>query len=595
MRRSDRTFGTSVFTPLAKRMRFVLAVGLVVMAAVTVSAQDAGGAADDANAEGMKPLIVVSFAGFGELVDDLDFVGEASGMDDLGTTLEGMIEMFTQGQGLAGIDRDLPWGLVVSTDGGAFQILGFMPLDDLPQFLDVISGVLGEAEDHGDGIYSVDLPDAIPGTERLPIPIAGQPIFFKQQGDWTYVSIGAEFLIDLPEEPIKLLGDLKDQYDLGVRVNIQNIPEGIRLLGAQMLSAVGGESIPRMPEESDAQFELRRDFINAQLQSLAQMVNDLDEILIGATIDADARKLLVDMSVTAVPDSGLAEQLATGTGLTSQFGGFMVEDATLSMNVNTEVSESDATSVVSMLEAMRRQFESMVPLDELPQEASDLAHEFLDEFVDLAFVKTIEAGRVDLGVTVLGDGPYTVVLGAHTPKRDELVALFERMVDTLENEVGFYGVQKNVAAQGDVKFHRVSIPIPGGELGDAIVELFGNELEVVIGFGPESTYMAMGDDGLETLRKAIDRSSETADEITPAIRVDVAVSSMLESLADLDDTDANLSNFALNVEPGKDRVTVVGDAIENGFRIHVEAEEGILAMIGSFFQMMAPQIDGITQ
>ena len=87
-------------------------------------------AEDEPAAEEMKPLVVASFAGFGELVDDLNFVGEVSDVDDLGTSLEGMLEMFTQGQGLAGIDRDRPWGLVVSTNGGEFQLLGFLPLND---------------------------------------------------------------------------------------------------------------------------------------------------------------------------------------------------------------------------------------------------------------------------------------------------------------------------------------------------------------------------------------------------------------------------------------------------------------------------------
>ena len=196
-----------------KRLFSTLAIGLLFLTlAVPARAEDDGPAAEE-----MKPLLVASFAGFGELVDDLNFVGEVSNIEDLGTSMEGMLEMLTQGQGLAGIDRDRPWGLVVSTNGGAFQILGFVPLSDLEGFLDVVGAILGKAEDHGDGIYSVDLPDAIPGTEQLPLPIAGQSVYFKQQGEWTFVSIGPEFLVDLPEDPVALLGDLKDQYDLGAK------------------------------------------------------------------------------------------------------------------------------------------------------------------------------------------------------------------------------------------------------------------------------------------------------------------------------------------------------------------------------------------
>ena len=362
-----------------------------------------------------------------------------------------------------------------------------------------------------------------------------------------------------------------------------------------MLSSVAGDTIPRLPDEGDAQYELRQEFINQQLQSLAQMVNDLDEIVIGGTIDAEARKLIVDFSVTAVPGSELAEQLAAGSGLNSRFAGFVVDDATLSANINTQVAETDAGGVVSMLNALRAQLESTIGEDALPQEVADVAHGVIDEFMELAFVETIKAGRIDVGVTLLGEGPYTVCLGAHVPKRDELVKFFDNLVEQLENEVGFYGIQKNVAEHAGVTFHNASVPIPGGDLGELLTSLFGNELEVVIGFGEDSLYVAIGADGLESLKAAIDRSAQLADTETPPIRAELALAPLLDSLSAIDAADASLSNFALNVEPGKDRVTVVGESIENGFKIHVEAEEGIVAMIGSFFQMLVPQVGGLAE
>ena len=94
-----------------------LAVGLLLSVGREAAAQEAE----------MKPLLVVASAGFNELIEDMNFVGDASGMPELGTSLEGMLDLFTQGQGLGGLDKDRPWGMTVSTDGGSFQILGSIP------------------------------------------------------------------------------------------------------------------------------------------------------------------------------------------------------------------------------------------------------------------------------------------------------------------------------------------------------------------------------------------------------------------------------------------------------------------------------------
>ena len=102
------------------------------------------GSASRAAAQGdMKPILVVSLAGYQRIMDDLAFVGKLSDSPDLAKNLEGMITFFTQGQGLAGLDKTKPWGLAASTDGLSFQLLGFIPVTDLKKLLDALIGLLG--------------------------------------------------------------------------------------------------------------------------------------------------------------------------------------------------------------------------------------------------------------------------------------------------------------------------------------------------------------------------------------------------------------------------------------------------------------------
>jgi len=102
-------------------------LAVVLLLATSANAQD----------DEMKPLAVLSFGGFQEMLDDLELVGQLSDNPDLAKGLEGLIEMATQGQGLPGLDKKRPWGASIASDGLQFSILAFLPVDDLEGFLDV--------------------------------------------------------------------------------------------------------------------------------------------------------------------------------------------------------------------------------------------------------------------------------------------------------------------------------------------------------------------------------------------------------------------------------------------------------------------------
>ena len=67
-----------------------------------------------ANAQAAKPVVVVSFAGYDELMADIDFVGQISGIPGLSAqTIDQQVKMVTQGQGFKGLDKKRPWARFV--------------------------------------------------------------------------------------------------------------------------------------------------------------------------------------------------------------------------------------------------------------------------------------------------------------------------------------------------------------------------------------------------------------------------------------------------------------------------------------------------
>ncbi|MBX3415587.1 MAG: hypothetical protein KF708_23080 [Pirellulales bacterium] len=523
----------------------------------------------------MKPLFVVSFAGWQELVDDIELVGKETDDPELAQGIEGLLTLVTQGQGLQGLDKERPWGLVVQTDELQFQILGFLPVTDLDKFLEALAAV-GEPEDLGDGVFKLD--------------IQPMPIFFKQSGDWTYISIGNEFPEDLPEDPVSLLDGLNKEYDIAVRAYIANIPEIFRQLAVEQLK-IGMEEgfgnlpipglenlpIPELPEN-----ELAKKMAQGQIESLIEGIEDTDQVTFGVTIDRDAKKSKFDIVATAVEDSKLAESLGRLKGQTTRFGAFMVPDATLSGTLSATLSDKEIENMLASAKTLREEANSQLDkVDALSDESiRDRVKEFVGKVFDIVD-DSIESGRADAGVALLGDGPFTLVVGTHVAEGKQAQALLDEFVETVENEVGFYGFQRDVAKVDDVRFHQVVAPLPGGPEADKIAELFGDTLSLTFGVGETSFYLGIGEEGLDKLKEFVEKSKETSDKEVAPLQLTLKLNPLLKLASEQENADPNLATAAAVLKDGQDRVNVTVNPLKNGVSIHVEGEPGLMKLLGT--------------
>ena len=101
--------------------------------------------------------------------------------------LEAMLNLMTNSQGLAGLDKSRPSGLVVETNGR--ELLGYavVPVADLPKLLAVLEPFVGKAEDLGDGVLKIQ-----------PKNKPDKPLYIRQKGDWTLASDKVEALALAP-------------------------------------------------------------------------------------------------------------------------------------------------------------------------------------------------------------------------------------------------------------------------------------------------------------------------------------------------------------------------------------------------------------
>lgn len=539
----------------------LLAAALVVLPQARTFAQDAEGES--------KPVAVLAIASYDRLMTDLAFIGNLTGNPDLDKNIEGMIQLFTQGQGLVGLDRTRPLGVALNTDGLSFQPLIVLPVTDLKQLLGALEGLVGAAQDAGDGIYELD--------------VFNQKIYIKEKNTWAFMSTAPEPLAVLPASGGDLFTGLEKQYDIAGRLHIQNVPEVFRTMIIDQLR-VGVESgLQRQEGESDESYESRRKLVDSQIDGLTTAINDLDTLTLGLSLNPEAKTAQLELAFKALPETETAKQLSRAKATNSNFAGFLQPDAAASLSLSSEIAESDAAQYVAGLEAIRDEILKHIETEaRLPDEDSKkLAKDMVGQ-VFSTVKATFESGKIDAGATLqVSDKSMALVVGAYAAETKSLEEALMKLAKLAEGKPEFPPIKFNAAEHAGVKFHTTAIPVPAEH---KIAKVVGDKLDVAIGLGEKSVYLALGNDSLELAKKLIDASAKRTGEQLPPFQLNVSLGQVFQFAGALQDENAesNLKTMAeaLAKTPGKDHVRLEYVPQDAGGTIRLSAEEGVLQLLG---------------
>jgi len=157
-----------------------------------------------------KPVVIISINKLGEIMSDIGMVTDLAGQGDAGKVAIGMAGIYTNG-----IDKTKPAGGYVAMSATGPKIVGFIPVTNLKAMLATFRERIGTPKDVGDGLLEV-------GADRQ------QPLYVKEQSGYAFISQDRDNLKDLPDDPSKMLAGLDKQYDIGVRLNMENVPAEYR-------------------------------------------------------------------------------------------------------------------------------------------------------------------------------------------------------------------------------------------------------------------------------------------------------------------------------------------------------------------------------
>jgi hypothetical protein len=541
-----------------------LAVALWMLVAGTVNAAEKA-------AEGAKPVVTISFSGYNALLQNVKHVGELAGRPELAQAVEGMVAMVTAGKGLSGLDKDRPWGAVLYSTQDGFSAQGFVPVSDLKQLLSAIPNpATGEpfAPD-SKGVYEMKNSD-------------GKTIYFAQKGTWAVVADSHEGLENLPADPVAQLGGLEKTYLVAVRAIVHNVPEAVREQFFAQWKAFSELSA----QGSDDDDNLSSVLAGANKQNmlrLANLVKELDEVVVGLGLDPSTQAAMLDVEVKALPGTATAEQLAKAKDAKTDFAGFLVSGSAVSAVSTQTIEDRDVAQFKKTLAKARTVAEKDLDANEdLSPNRKKLAKQLLGEFLDVV-EKTLDAKKLDYGLTLtLNAGTPTLVAGMALADGTKL----DQMIQQLVTEAGkdkadvLKQIKLNAETLGDVHFHVASVPINDE---DAATYL-GKTLDVVVGIGEKSAYIGAGKDALTLLKQVIGDSKSQAGKAVPPGQIVVTLTPIVKYIAQVAPSDeakafAGLLGQSLAKAAGRDHITATTNVVPNGQRLHLVVEEGVLKAI----------------
>ena len=527
------------------------AIGLLIPA-IQAPAQDASS----------KPMLTIAISSVQELADDVGYLAKLAEIPGIDEQIPGLIQTIG-----AGLDTTKPIGAVVQAKGIGIEVIGFIPVTNFDVALALLEGSLGPAQDAGDGVYSLQTP-------------LGVPVFLKHSGNYAYIAQAKEQLADLPADPVKLLDGLEKQYDFSLQGNLQAVPElYLNLIETQLKTGVELGLQP-LPGETDEAYELRRQVTQSQMEQLMTMINEVDSLTIGLSIDRAAKNVHLDFAVTAVEGSNLARQSANLADMETAFSGFLSEDAAISMNITQKVAEEDMAATELLLQSIVTN--TATELDNEPglDSAQRAALKKVLEDSVMVLTDTLKAGKIDGAASVSLEGSKLVAVGGiKVVDGKKLDATLQEVLRLAAEEPGAPSIKLNVDTHKGVSFHSLSVAVPPGV--SEIEQVFGESLEVVLGASDTGLYFGVGQNSLAAVKTAIDASGEG--KIVPTMQLSMSVTKLVKFAAgiapDLPPEGSQLIQKIAGLT-GDDKISITAEPIPNGSRVRIQLDEVAIKAIG---------------
>lgn len=511
------------------------------------------------------PTVTVILKSAGEAFDDVDHIFKLANSPDQSKTLTETLSLF-----LEGVDRQRPvfaQGFLAGTDLKFVFALPMASTKELKLFLK--------------NMNDLDLTNkAVVGTPNL-YEVGGlieQGAFIRYDETLKYAII-AEWKEEA--NAYKTLPDIKLLGSNDVVVLIENTKEQAaeRKNVFGRLRKEGVDALKRGADESQAAFDVRKKAAIHQLDEIERYFVESEKIRIGWTLDTARSQASVNIDLTPLAGTPLAESVALIGKHPNRFAKLSAEGAVVVVDTNFPLDEMHKTQLLEQtpltVTAIHDEVEKNAKLSAAEKQAGK-------ELATLG--GEIASGLAQVGVVngalrvYPGSSGSFVSIGSGSIEDG---AKFTEFLKKGAERLGSDALTPDVDAEGDVKIHKLSFAAYQKDFP----ELLAADGMVYVGVGANQVWVGSGEGALPRLKEAIKGAS--AEPTTNDIAISIA-GNLLPWAKILDRQqakekigDAALRKMALEAfSAGGDTWTLKLWRDDKQAKVQVELNEGVLRLGG---------------
>jgi hypothetical protein len=505
-----------------------------------------------------QPTVVLSIRGIDPLLDDAEFIGGEVGQEDVKATAEQLLGAFTNGKGLAGIDKTKPLGLYWNSTAGAPEMpVLFVPVADA----DDLKGLLTDLA-----------PDFKEAKGQWTMTFNGNKLFAKVANGYCFIS-NAPTSLTKTADPAKIINS---KYDIALDINVAGIPDELKDAFLTQMEATGRASMENGPEpKNDAEKVGREVGFNTTLAVFKSLVNDGDKLTFGIDVDEEARLAATDFSITGKANTDLSKSLSAYGKTVPAFAGLGSDKSPFRLLVSyptTGITEQ----LNALFDAMRGSADEQIDKDEKLDSDADkeAAKGIAKRIFDIA-QNTAKSGSMHSGIVLedSGDGKARFIAGTKVAQGDEAGKLFDDVIKLSKDNPDIAKIKVDAAKHAGARIHEVTI-----EQDEENEKYFGDE-PGHFAIRNDSLWMSLGVENLAALKKTLDSwaKPKTPPAGTSPISLRVKPAALV-MLLQKDDEDAVERAKEVVGKPG-DKLNVDLAPIPNGAKLRFEFGIDLLQLI----------------
>lgn len=514
----------------------------------------------DAATASTDPIVVMTVASLNKLMQDVSYISGVMGQPQAGGIFTMMAGSVTQG-----LDTSRPIGILVPMVDGAPEPIGVLPTADVESMLKRLEGQTGPADKLDDGTFVVAAGPSL--------------VYIRQVGQWAVIARNRELIDLVPADPMSLMTGLGDNYDIALRLSIQEIPLGLREMLVDQLSQGFEQTIARQQGNNDQMAELSK----SQLDQLNMLIREADKLMFGININPNKRVMSIDTEFTAAPGTTLAEMYAGQLPIPSKFTAVLKGDPAIRYHAAASVSpkliESSSASMDMVMASVQKALDDQ---DRIGDDVKAEIEEMLGGLVDL-INKTMMEGKYDVGVIgMAGDNMLKLAGGMFVHDGDEVAAWVKKLDAKLSQIPDAPKFSFDESTYKGVTMHSVVIDIPAR--AEESRRLLGEKAVITLGTAPQAVYFAFGQGSVTAMRALIDSADVDTGDLAarPLGQMRVKFLPLLRLAQSMKPNDAVAAVIdAIAVGGDSDYVSLVANVIDNGQTSNIEIGEGVLKAIGA--------------